>query len=194
MPKQSKKTAQKTPKQRDAEKQRKKSVGGGATEKAEKKKTGCASEYANKVLPYLEDIARYARCGVTEGQLCEYYGVGKTSWAKYKKENPELAETLYKAKQEFKTELVNNAYKVAMGYSYIEETTEEIKDKNGAVVGQKTKRYERYAKPDAGMIQFLLINRFTDDFARDPQIVALRKKALELAEQGKITPENTEGI
>ena len=44
------------------------------------------------------------------------------------------------------------------------------------------------------MIQFLLINRFTDDFARDPQIVALRKKALELAEQGKLPPDSTEGI
>lgn len=120
--------------------------------------------------------------------------MGKTSWAKYKKENPELAETLCKAKQEFKTELINNAYKVAMGYEYTEETTEEIVSKSGVVIGTKTKRYTRYAKPDAGMIQFLLINRFTDDFARDPQIVALRKKALELAEQGKLPPDSTEGI
>lgn len=29
------------------------------------KKRGCPSEYANKVKPYLADIARYTRCGVT---------------------------------------------------------------------------------------------------------------------------------
>ena len=52
--------------------------------------------------------------------------MGKTSWAKYKKENPEIAEKLCKEKQEFKTELINNAYKVAMGYEYNEENKEEI--------------------------------------------------------------------
>lgn len=193
MPKQSKNSASKDAENKKPKNPRKTDAGGGTSEGGEKKR-GCPSEYANKVKPYLADIARYARCGVTEGQLCEYYGVGKTSWAKYKKENPELAETLCKAKQEFKTELINNAYKVAMGYEYTEETTEEVKDKNGAVIGTKTKRYVRFAKPDAGMIHFLLINRFTDDFARDPQIVALRKKALELAEQGKLPPDSTEGI
>ena len=193
MPKQSKNTAPQGAKNGTPKTPRKIDGGSGTSEGREKKR-GCPSEYANKVKPYLDDIARYARCGVTEGQLCEYYGVGKTSWAKYKKENPELAETLCKAKQEFKTELINNAYKVAMGYEYTEETTEEVKDKNGAVIGTKTKRYVRFAKPDAGMIQFLLINRFKEDFARDPQIVALRKKALELAEQGKLPPDSTEEI
>lgn len=160
---------------------------------AEKKKTGCPSEYANKVLPYLADIARYARCGVTEGQLCEYYDVGKTTWAKYKKDNPELAETLLKAKQEYRTDLINKSYEVAMGYDYEEETTVTIKDKAGNITGTKTTKTKRHAKADAGMLQFLLINRFSSDFMRDPQIVALRKKALELAENGKI-PHDMEGI
>ena len=157
------------------------------------KKRGCPSEYANKVKPYLADIARYTRCGVTEGQLCEYYDVGKTSWAKYKKENPELAETLFKAKQEFKTDLINKSFTVAMGYDYEEETTVTTKDTNGNITGTKTTKHRRHAKADAGMIQFLLINRFKEEFARDPQIIALRKKALELAEKGKIPPD-TEGI
>ena len=42
-------------------------------------------------------------------------------------------------------------------------------------------------------MQFLLINRNPDEFARDPQILELRRKALELAEQGKTTPD-MEGI
>ena len=57
-------------------------------------KNGNKSQYANKVKPYLADIARYIRCGLTEGQLCEYYNVSKTQWAQYKKKYPELNETI----------------------------------------------------------------------------------------------------
>jgi len=94
-------------------------------------KRGQKDEYDNKVKPYLSDIAKYHRCGVTEGQLAEYYDVGKTTWAKYKKEHPEFSETLLKAKQQLKTDLINQSFKVAMGYEYEEEKTETYFDKNG---------------------------------------------------------------
>lgn len=164
------------------------------TQSPEKKKRGAPSQYGNKVKPYLADIERYVRCGVTEGDLCEYYGVGKTQWAQYKRDNSELTETLLRAKEQCKEDLLDNAYRVAMGYEYYEETTDEVKDLNGNVIAHKTRKYKRYAKPDAGMLQFLLINRYSSEFARDPQAIELRKKALELAEQGKIPPENLEGI
>lgn len=198
MPKQSETAVVSEPPKNEPEKQAKKNQKT-STKKARKKerkegkKRGCPSEYENKVLPYLSDIEKYARCGVTEGQLAAYYNVGKTSWAKYKKENPELSERLYKAKTEFKTDLVNRAYQVAMGYEYTEETTVTLKDKSGNVTGTKTTKHKRYARADAAMLQFLLINRASDEFARDPQVIELRKKALELAEQGKASP-NMEGI
>ncbi len=160
--------------------------------KKEKKPSGKPSQYANKVKPYLADIERYMRCGVTEGQLCLYYGVGKTQWVQYKKDNPELTEILCKGKNASRVDLSNKAFTVAMGYDYEETTTVTFKDKQGNVTGSKTTTYKRHAKADGNMIQFLLINRFTDDFARDPQAIELRKKALELAEQGKIPP-NGEG-
>ncbi|MEI3240365.1 MAG: hypothetical protein V8S32_10260 [Lachnospiraceae bacterium] len=160
----------------------------------EKKKRGAPSQYGNKVKPYLADIERYVRCGVTEGDICEYYGVGKTQWAQYKRDNPELTETLLRAKEQCKEDLLDSAYRVAMGYEYTEKTTEEIKNLDGTVIGHKTRRYKRYAKPDAGMLQFLLINRYSSEFARDPQAIELRKKALELAEQGKMPPDGWEGV
>lgn len=160
---------------------------------ADKKKPGSPSLYKEKIYPYLDDIRRYIRCGVTEGQLATYYDVGKTSWAKYKKENPELVETINKAKTEFRTEIVSRAYEVAMGYEYTESTTVTITDTEGNPIGEKTTTYKKYAKADAGMLQFLLINRISDEFARDPQILALRKKALELAERGQTAPD-MEGI
>ena len=53
-----------------------------------------------------------------------------------------------------------------------------IKDADGNITGTKTKIVKRYARADAGMIQFLLINRYPEDFARDPQVLSLRKEAL----------------
>ena len=159
----------------------------------EKKITGTESQYDKKVKPYLTDIARYSRCGVTEGQLCEYYGVGKTAWAEYKKNNAELTEILCKAHRELKTDLINQSYKVAMGYEYTETTTVEYKDKDGTVTGSKTTTHTKYAKSDGGMLQFLLINRYPAEYARDPQVIELRKRALELAEQSKLPPD-AEGV
>ena len=158
------------------------------------KKRGSPSLYNSKVKPFLEDIARYTRCGVTEGQLCEFYGVGKTQWAQYKKDNPELTETLLNAREELKTALSNRSFECAMGYEYYEEDTVITKDKSGAITGTKTYKHKRYAKADVGMLQFLLINRFPDEFARDPQAVALRQKMLELATQGKCPPDGWSGV
>lgn len=157
-------------------------------------KNGNKSQYANKVKPYLADIARYIRCGLTEGQLCEYYNVGKTQWAQYKKKYPELNETLFKARQQFKTDLVSRAYEVAMGYEYEETSTVTYRDANGNVTSTKTTVNKRTARADGNMIQFLLINRFCGEFARDPQAIELRKKALELAERGVIPPDSEGSI
>ena len=191
MPKQSKKTenteATKKPPAKKAKKPPTKPA-----ENSEKKKRGTPSQYANKVKPYLADIERYARCGVTEGDICAKYGVGKTQWAQYKKDNPELTETLLRARESQKGDLLNNAYRVAMGYHYEEtHTTTVIID---GVPHTKTYVDRKYAKPDAGMIQFLLVNRYSGEFARDPQAIELRKKALELAKDGKIPPDGWEGV
>lgn len=184
-----KKTTKKAAKKPPAKKTVKKADA--AAENAEKTKRGAKSQYANKVLPYLADIERYARCMVTEGDICKFYGVGKTQWAQYKKDYPELTETLLRAREAGKADLLDNAYRVAVGYYYEETHTTTV------IIDGKphTKTYvdRKYAKPDAGMIQFLLINRFSGEFARDPQAIELRKKALELAKEGKL-PDGWEGI
>lgn len=181
-----KKTAKKTPSKKTVKKT------DTAADTAELEKRPSKSQFANKVLPYLAEIERYVHYGVTEGDICKYYGVGKTQWAQYKKDYPELTETLYRAREAQKEDLIDNAYRVAMGYYY-----EEVETSTVIIDGKphtKTKTVRKYSKPDAGMLQFLLINRFTAEFARDPQMVALRKKALELAEQGKFPRDGWEGL
>lgn len=184
-------TAEKTPAKR-AKKTAGKRSGKGASEGG--KKRGAPSRYPEKIQPYLSDIEKYVSCGVNEQQLCQYYGVGRTQWSQYKKQYPELSETLSRAKQKCKTELINRSFEVAMGYAYTEKTEIDIKNDDGTVLGHKVTTYTKYAKADAGMLQFLLINRFPDEFARDPQAIELRKKALELAEQGKLNGEDVEKI
>lgn len=189
MPKQSTKTNIKQKMREKSLKEREKTT----ETQVNEKKRGTPSQYANKVEPYLTDIEKYVRCGVTEGQICEFYGVGKTQWAQYKKNNPELNEILLKAKNQLKTDLINRAYQVAIGYEYEETTTVTYKDKDGNVTGTKTTTHKKYSKADGNMIEFLLINRFSDEFARDPKMIELRKRALELQSEGKIPPD-AEGI
>jgi len=181
MPKQNKKTTINPDKEKSTKKGLENTADSDLSD-AEKKLRGPKSKYDVKVKPYLDKIALYTRCGVTETQIREYYDVSKAQWAEYKRKYPELSETLYKAKQEFKTTLVNKAYEVACGYYYEETKTVKQKDENGNDVATTTTQ-KRYAKPDPAMIQFLLINRFPADFARDPHTVELRKKALEQSRQ-----------
>lgn len=150
--------------------------------------------YAEKVAPHLDDIRRYVSHGVTEKQLCEFYGVGRTVWADYKKKYPELTETLSRARVICKTELVNRAYMVAIGYEYEETTTVTYTDEKGKVTGGKTTTVTKYSKADANMLQFLLINRYHDEFARDPQILEIRRELLKLKEQVANGGGKTEGV
>lgn len=192
MPKQTKKSTETSVKKEKAKRASPKKTPETPEAENEEAKRGAKSQYANKVKPYLADIERYVHFGVTEGDLCRYYGVGKTQWAEYKKKYPEFSETLLHAREAQKEDLLDNAYRVAMGYYY--EETHTVTVVVDGVPQRKTYTDRKYAKPDTGMIQFLLINRFSSEFARDPQMVALRKKALELAEQGKIPPDGWEGV
>lgn len=142
------------------------------------KKESKPTKYDELIKPHLDDIKRYVSHGVTEEEVRNFYGIGKTMWYEYKKRYSELNELLCNAKQICRVNLLNRAFEVANGYEYTETTTEEVKDSDGNITGTKTKVVKRYARADAGMIQFLLINRYPEDFARDPQILSIRKESL----------------
>ncbi len=168
-----------------------------SSQSEETPKKGRKYLYETKIKPYLSDIKRYVECGVTEAQLCAYYKVSKTQWTQYKHNETELSELLLQAKQVLKFNLVNKAYEAAIGGTYEEVTVVEyytLENGEKVITSGKTTTTTKYNKPDVGMLQFLLINRFPEDFMRDPQTVALRKKALELAEKGKAPDKNWEGI
>ncbi len=142
--------------------------------------------YAEKIRPFLDEIAADVANGATEGQLYAKYGVGKTAFSGYKKKYPELARVLEKAKSRDKIRLSNRAHDIALGYDYTETTTVEyfaIKDGERVKTGEKITTVTKHSKADAGIMQFLLINRFPTDFARDPQVLEIRRELLELKKQ-----------
>ena len=159
-------------------------------------KSKSKSQYPIKIQPYITDIERYISFGITEGQICTYYGVGRTQWAQYKKNNAELVEALCRGRERHKTELINKAHEIAMGYEYTEKIMVELHDKEGNITGTKTTTKKLQQKPDSGMIQFLLINRYHEEFARDPQVLAMRRELLELKKNiiASNNSDNTEGI
>lgn len=152
------------------------------------------TKYDELIKPHLEEIKRYVSHGVTEEEVRNFYGVGKTMWYEYKKRYSELNELLFNAKQICRVNLLNRAFEVANGYEYTETTTEEVKDKDGNITGTKTKVVKRYARADAGMIQFLLINRYPEDFARDPQASNLRKESLKNKDRDSNDKNNNEVV
>lgn len=147
-------------------------------EKKKKETTVIRDEYNERVKPYLEKMIDYVSHGCTEKDVYEAYGIGKTTWFRYKKEHPELKELLYKAKKFAEIELVNLAYKLAKGYFVEERTEKTIQTDEGeqTIVTIKNK----YIKPEADILKFLLINRYPEDWQNDPTATDLRKEMMEL--------------
>jgi len=77
-------------------------------------------ELIEKKLPMIE---KWAREGLTEIQICRNIPIGKTTFEKYKKEKPELAERLKAGKDIDIAEIENAFNRLAKGYDYEERKT-----------------------------------------------------------------------
>lgn len=134
--------------------------------------------YNTVIKPNLDEIKRYISCGVTEEQLYTFYGISKSQWWRYKKQYKELSDLIVTAKNKLKADLICKAYQVAMGYTLSDEKKIYVYDEKGenpkivqAII------HTKQVKADANMLMWLLINRFPSEFARDPQILELKRKA-----------------
>lgn len=137
--------------------------------------------YEAKIKPNLDEIKRYISCGVTEEQLYMFYGISKSQWYRYKKQHKELSDVIVSAKNKLKADLICKAYQVAMGYILSDEKKIYVYDENGEnpKIVQSVVQTKQI-KADANMLMWLLINRFPTEFARDPQILELKRKAQDI--------------
>lgn len=140
-------------------------------------KAGRKNKYETHVKPFLPQIEKWCNT-MTEIQICKRLGVGKSAWNAYKKEYPELLDTLKKGRQDLVAELKSTLIKRAKGFQYQE--TKEIRDSEGY---SRTETITRSALPDVAALNLLLKNYDKDNWANDPQAMELRRRELELREK-----------
>lgn len=130
--------------------------------------------YHKKVEPYLAEVPEMALT-MTEEQIAKTLGVAYSSFRGYKKQYQALNDALKKGRAELVKELRSTLIKRAKGFVY--EESKKIK-KDGVVVSEEI--YTKTALPDVASLNLLLKNYDADNWANDPQALALKKKELEL--------------
>ena len=128
----------------------------------------------------LEAVEGWALQGSLDAEIMEMLGVGKDTFYKWKKEKPEFAEALKKGRHISNGELINAAYRQAMGYKTVELKREmawavdkhgnKLLDEDGKPYMKMTVTEEKIKEvhPNTTMLIFLLKNRLPSDF-RDKQ-------------------------
>lgn len=164
-------------------------------------KRGRKSRWETDIKPNLQLIQEMART-MTEKQIAESFGISYTgAWSLYKQQYPELGESLKKGRQNLVAELRSALIKKAKGYEYTEtkETTERVKwpeelyqamldagftpRQIGEARLVKTEVTHKKMSPDVAAINLALKNYDKENWANDPQQLALKKRELELREK-----------
>lgn len=104
-------------------------------------------------------VEGWARDGLTDDQIAEKLGVGRTTLYKWKREKPDFANALKKGKEVVDREVENALLRAALGYEYEEETV----TNKGEVVAVR-----KYQPPNTTAAIFWLKNRKPQEW-RDKQ-------------------------
>lgn len=147
-------------------------------------KRGAKSKYDTMIKPYLEEINKKIREGITEEAICKSLGISVASLNNYKKEHPELVEALSKNKgADVLQDLVNDGIKAAKGYFVEEETITITFDKDGNP--RKTKVINKRWIPANATLNIFYVKNFgkEEGFTSDPLDYELKKAKAELDEE-----------
>lgn len=113
-------------------------------------------KYETHVKPKLDLIAQWARDGAIERDIAKKLGVSESTFSGYKKEHPELMETLTVNKEVADARVESALYKRAIGYEYTETSKEVSSD------GVKIKTTVKQVAPDVTAQIYWLNNRRPD--------------------------------
>ena len=130
------------------------------------------SQYDLKVVPNMELIQKWARCGVTNEEIRKNLGIGKTTWYKYVNDHIELSELLKKTREIVDAEVENALLKKALGFRVQVKKTFKVKKVEYNKQGRKIKEEEQlesgydevYFPPDLGAQCFWLKNRNPEEW------------------------------
>lgn len=136
--------------------------------------------YNKLIEPYLDDIAQMALT-MSEQQIAETLGVGYSTFKRYKRDYKPLQDALKRGRKALVIELKSTLIEKAKGFDYLETKTIKERDKTtGKLEVTRVEENKKHATPDVAALNLLLKNYDKDNWANDPQALALRKQELEL--------------
>lgn len=141
---------------------------------------GRKGRYESYVLPHLDEIREWYNT-LSEKDIAKRLGVSVSTFEKYKREHPELADTLKDGRQELVSTLKQSLKKKAVGFEYTEtkRTIREIAGKKIVTIEE----YTRYSPPDTGAIHLLLKNLDESWRNDDKATMDLKREKIELDKQ-----------
>lgn len=146
---------------------------------------GNKSKYETYVKPYLQDIKIWTET-LTDEQIAEKLKVSRRSFAKYKKDYPELAQAIEDGKKKLVKILKDTLKKKAQGFYYEEVKTIKIHNPDTDAGSEWIERIEinrKYAQPDTGAAHLLLKNLDPNWRNDDKETMDIKKKQVELQKQ-----------
>lgn len=139
---------------------------------------GRKPKYEKCVKPYLAEINKKIREGITEKAIASSLGITEQTLNNYKKQYPEFAEALSKDKgADCLQELINAGIKAAKGYYVEEEQTIYKVDEDGNPVLEKVIVYKNWQQPNQSLNKFYVQNFGKEQgFTADPLQHELKKQ------------------
>ena len=145
---------------------------------------GRKSKYETCVKPYLEDINKKVRQGVTEESIAKSLGISVATLNNYRNKYPEFKEALSKDKgADVLQRLINAGIEAACGYYKENETTTVILDESGVASKSQKTVTKTWYPPNPVLNKFYALNFGKDEgIASDPLDYEMRKAKQELDE------------
>jgi hypothetical protein len=143
---------------------------------------GRPNKYETLVKPRLAEVEKLAGT-MTDKEMAKYFGIHIASWCRYKDKYCELCEAIKKGRECLTQDLRQSLIDKAKGFKYTEKKIVREKNEDGNLVITREEEYIKYSPPDVAALNLLLKNYDKENWANDPQIIALRKKELELRER-----------
>lgn len=153
-------------------------------ESALAKRQNGGKRYAfEEILQHIEDIEKWSREGATEADMAKYFGIARQTFSRYKNENDDIFNAIKRGRTGLVEELKGVLANKAKGFKYSEKKIVRERDEEGNFVITREEEYIKYSPPDVAALNLLLKNYDKENWANDPQAIALRKKELELRER-----------
>ena len=136
----------------------------------------------------LKTICELARHGLTDRQIVENIGIGRTTFYKWLREYPDFAKAIKDARIKPNVEIENAMFELACGKVFVEEIKTSIDAKTGEV--SKIEKVRKQIPPSPVLLIFLAKNRMRDKY-RDYAPVPFEQDSTETQQDVQIyIPDN----